>query len=92
VASLGGSLGGDTLHGTSITEEAVCVVVEQLVAGLIEAGSEVGLGHGDTDSIGEALAERTGGNLDTGGLALYNFFLVGESRTFSHRGSHTASG
>ena len=62
------SLGGDTLHSAAITEECVCVVVDQLVAGLVEDGGSVLLSDGQTDSVGETLAEGTSGNLDTGGV------------------------
>lgn len=68
VTGHGGSLGGNTLHETAVTEEHVGVVVEQLVAGLVEDTTSVGLGHGETDGIGETLAERTSGNLDTRGV------------------------
>lgn len=64
----GGSLGGNTLHGAAITEEAVGVVVDKLVAGLVEGGSGVTLSHGETDGVGETLAERTSGDLNAGGV------------------------
>lgn len=63
-----GGLRGDALHGTSITEEAVGVVVDQVVSGLVEDGTGVSLGNGKTDGVGETLAERTSGNLNTGGV------------------------
>jgi hypothetical protein len=44
------------------------VVVDQLEAGLVEDSGSVGLCHGETDGIGETLAERAGGDLDTGGV------------------------
>ena len=34
-----------------------------------ESGAQVGLGDGHADGIGEALAKRTGGDLDAGGVA-----------------------
>lgn len=68
VTSHGGGLGGNTLHGTTITEESVGVVVEEVVAGLVEGGTDLGLGDGETDSVGETLTERTSGDLDTGGV------------------------
>jgi hypothetical protein len=68
VAGHGCGLGGDTLHSTAVTEEGVCVVVEQLVAGLVEDGGRVPLSNGKTDSVGKALAEGTSGDLDTGGV------------------------
>lgn len=68
VTSHGGSLGGDTLHGAAITEEGVGVVVDEVKAGLVEDTSGVSLGNGQTDGVGETLAERTSGDLDTGGV------------------------
>jgi hypothetical protein len=68
VTGHGGGLGGDTLHGAAITEESVGVVVEQLEAGLVVDTTGVGLGHGETDGVSETLAERTSGDLDTGGV------------------------
>jgi hypothetical protein len=68
VASHGGGLGGDTLHGATITEETVGVVVDKVKAGLVEDTSSVSLGNGQTDGVGETLAKRTSGDLDTGGV------------------------
>lgn len=68
VTGHGGSLGGNTLHSTAITEEGVGVVVEQLKAGLVEDTTRVGLGNGQTDSVGETLTQRTSGDLNTGGV------------------------
>lgn len=68
VTGHGGSLGGDTLHSAAITEEGVCVVVEQLVAGLVENGGGVPLSNRKTDGVGETLAERTSGDLNTGSV------------------------
>jgi hypothetical protein len=68
VTSGGGSLRGNTLHGAAITEEAVGVVVDKLVAGLVEGGSSLTLSHGKTDGVGETLAERTSGDLNAGGV------------------------
>lgn len=68
VTSHGGSLGGDTLHGTAITEEGVGVVVEQFIAGLVEDTTGVGLGNGQTNGVGETLTQRASSDLDTGGV------------------------
>jgi len=68
VTSHGCGLGGNTLHSTAITEEHVGVVVEELEAGLVVHTTRVGLGHGETDGIGETLAKRTSGDLNTGGV------------------------
>lgn len=61
-------LGGDTLHQAAVAEEGVCVVVHEVVAGLVEDGGGVGLGHGKTNSVADTLAERASGDLDTGGV------------------------
>lgn len=68
VTSHGGGLGGDTLHGAAITEEHVGVVVDELIAGLVEDASGVSLGNGQTNGVGETLAKRTSGDLNTGGV------------------------
>lgn len=68
MTSHGGSLAGNTLHSTTITEVHVGVVVEEVIAGLVEGGSSLSLGNGQTDGVGETLAERTGGDLNTGGV------------------------
>lgn len=68
VTSHGGSLAGNTLHSATITEEHVSVVVEKLEAGLVVDTTGVGLSHGETNSVGETLAKRTSGDLNTGGV------------------------
>jgi hypothetical protein len=68
VTGSGGGLAGNTLHSATITEEHVHVVVDQLVAGLVEDGGGVLLGDSETDGIGETLTERASGDLDTGGV------------------------
>jgi len=75
VTGHGSSLAGNTLHRAAITEECECVVVDQLVAGLVEDGGSMPLSNGETDGVGEALAERTGGDLDTGGIV--GFWVAG---------------
>ena len=62
------SLGGNTLHQAAITKEAVCVVVDKVIAGLVEDGSGVSLGNGKTNGVGDTLAERASGDLNTGGI------------------------
>jgi hypothetical protein len=44
------------------------VVVDKVKAGLVEDTSSVSLGNGQTDGVGETLAKRTSGDLDTGGV------------------------
>jgi hypothetical protein len=65
------SFAGNALHGATITEEDVGVVVEEVEAGLVEHGSRVGLGDGQTDGIGEPLAQRTGGDLNARGIVRF---------------------
>jgi hypothetical protein len=55
------------LH-TSITQECVCVVVDNLKAGLIELGRSMVLSNGKTNGIRETLAKRAGSNLDSIGI------------------------
>lgn len=68
VTSHGGSLTGNTLHGTAITEEGVSVVVKKIIAGLVEDTSRVSLGNGQTDGVRETLTKRSSGDLNTGGV------------------------
>lgn len=68
MTSHGGGLAGNTLHGAAITEEAVCVVVEQVEAGLVEDGSGVTLGNSQTNGVGETLTQGTSGDLNTGSV------------------------
>lgn len=68
VASSRGGLTGNTLHGATIAEEAVGVVVDEVVAGLVEGGGGVLLGDGKTDGVGETLTKRTSGDLNAGGV------------------------
>jgi hypothetical protein len=46
MAGSGGSLAGNALHSAAIAEEAVCVVVDQIIAGLVEDSGSVLLGNG----------------------------------------------
>lgn len=68
VTSHTGSLAGNTLHSASVTEEAVGVVGEQVIAGLVENSGAVSLRNGETNRVGETLAQGTGGDFDTGGF------------------------
>lgn len=70
MASKGSSLGSNTLLGASITKENKGVVVNEVVSWLVEDTLEMGLTNGDTDSVGETLSERTGGDLNTWGIVL----------------------
>lgn len=63
-----GSLAGNALHGAAITEEGVGVVVNQVVVGLVEDSRSVSLGNGETNGVGETLAEGTSGDLNAGSV------------------------
>lgn len=63
-----GSLGGDTLLSATITEESVGVVVNEVVAGLVEDGGSVCLGNSETNGVSETLTERAGGDFNSGGI------------------------
>lgn len=65
------SLAGNTLHSTSISEDAVCVVIEQVVSWSVENGSRMGLGNSKTNSIGNTLTEGSGCDLDSGGVVSF---------------------
>ena len=65
MACCAGSFTSDTFHSTSISEEAEGVVVDQFEIRFVEFGSSVSLGDCKANSIGETLAERTGGHFDT---------------------------
>jgi len=58
-------LGSDTFLETSISEETVGEVVEDLETVLVVDGTHVSLGNGETDSVSDTLTEGTGGDLDT---------------------------
>jgi hypothetical protein len=66
VTGSGSSLGGNTLHSTSITEETVGVVVNNVEAGLVEGTGSLGLSNSETNSVTETLTKRTSCNLNTG--------------------------
>ena len=68
VTSQRSRLAGNTLLSTSITEEGICVVVDQLVARLVELSSGVCLCNGKTNGVGETLTQGTGGDLNSGGV------------------------
>lgn len=68
VTSSAASFAGDTFLGAAITEDTVCVVVEQVISWLVEHGTGVSLGDGKTNGVGDTLTQRTGGDFDTGGI------------------------
>jgi hypothetical protein len=68
VTSSRSGLAGNTLHGATITEEDVGVVVDQLVSGLVEDSRAMGLSNSQANSVAETLTERTSGDLNTRGI------------------------
>lgn len=50
-------LGGNTLLETTVTKETVGVVVNQGEVLLVEDGTHVGLGNGETDGVGDTYKE-----------------------------------
>lgn len=68
MTSSGSSLRSNTLHGASITEECICVVVDNIEARLVESTSSLSLSNGETNSVGETLSKRTSCDFDTGGV------------------------
>ena len=65
VAGEGGGLVADALHEVAVAGDHVGAVVDEVGA---EAGPQPALGDGHADGVGEALAERAGGDLDAGGV------------------------
>lgn len=68
VAGSGCGFTGNALHGTSISEEHVGVVVDQLETGLVEDGRSMRLRNSKTDGIGETLTERASGDFNSRGV------------------------
>ena len=61
----------DAFHQAAVAEEDIGVVVDDVVAGTVELGGEDLLGQRHADGVGDALAERAGGGLDAGGVAVF---------------------
>src|SRR5207245_6901327 len=60
-------LGAHPFHEIAVAGEDVGMVVDDRMAGAVEAGGEVRLGDGHPDGVAEPLTERTRGDLDAGG-------------------------
>lgn len=71
VTRSGGSLASNSLHSTTITEDHVCVVVNEVESRLVEDGCGMRLRNSKTDGIGETLAKRASCDLDTGGVVSF---------------------
>ncbi len=60
----------DALLHVAVGRDHVRVVIDDVVAGAVEAGGEHALGEREADARGDALAERAGGRLDPGRVAV----------------------
>ena len=101
MASQRASLARNTLHQAAITEEGICVVVNKREAILVVDGGSVGLGDGQTNSIGDTLTQGTCRDLDTSGVVglgvtrsdavdfLYAYLLVHQGPLSSQVSTHT---
>jgi hypothetical protein len=58
----------DAFHQAAVAGQHIGVVIDEIVA---ELGVELALGDGHADGVGDALAERAGGGLDAGGVAIF---------------------
>ena len=74
---------GNTFHSTTITEKAVCVVIDQVKSWFVEYSSCVCLSNCQTNGITETLTKRASSDFDsrsimsfgmTGGNAVYLLF------------------
>ena len=70
VTSLRSSLRGNTFHRTSITKECIRMVVNQVIAWLVEYSRSVSLSNGKTNSIGKPLTKRSSCNFYAGSVML----------------------
>ena len=68
-------LAGNALHGTAIAKETVRVVGEEIKTRLVEDGSRVRLSNGETDRVGETLAEGARRHFDA--LGVMGFRVAG---------------
>lgn len=69
--SSGSGLAGNAFHGTTITEEDIGMVVDEVVARFVEDGTEMSLGNSQTNCVGKALSQRPSGDLDPGGVMCF---------------------
>ena len=58
----------NAFHQAAVAGQHIGVVVDQVIA---EGGVHDALGERHADAVGEALAERPGGRLDAGGMAIF---------------------
>jgi hypothetical protein len=60
----------NAFHQAAVAEENIGAVIDDLVAGAVELVGQQLLGHGHADGVGDALAQRAGGGLDAGCVAV----------------------
>ena len=68
VAGQGSGLAAHTLLVAAITHDHVGVVINQLAAGLVKLGGQVRFGDSQAHGVGNALAEGSGGDLNSWGF------------------------
>ena len=71
VTRSGGSLASNSLHSTTITEDHVCVVVDEVKSRLVENGCGMRLRNSKTDGIGETLTKRASCDFDARGVVSF---------------------
>ena len=71
MAGDGGGLGCHALHHVAITAEHISVVIEDRVARRVVSRGQPASRHRHPDGVAAALAERSGGGLDSGRHVLF---------------------
>ena len=61
----------DAFHQAAVAQEHIGVVIDDFMPGAVELGGEDLLGQRHAHGVGDALAERAGGGLDAGGVAVF---------------------
>ena len=69
-AGQGAGFVGDTFHHAAVAHEHIGVVIDDVVAGLVEFMRQQLFGQRHADRVGDALAQRPGGGLNAGGVAV----------------------
>ena len=66
-----GGFGGHSFLKVAIRDQGIGVVVNDFVAGAVEASGQPTLGEGHAHGVGESLPQRAGGDFDAGGEAVF---------------------
>ncbi|CAI1801637.1 Uncharacterised protein [Serratia plymuthica] len=61
---------GDAFHHAAVTHKGVGVVVDDVMARAVELRAQGAFGNGETDGVGDALAQWAGGGFDARGVAV----------------------